>query len=150
TDWLTIGGNAGWLLPPIVTEPGGPFKPSGVPDTLQAFSNVPGANLSRQPNFFHSQGSVAVHTRDYPGHPTSGVLYRAAGTAYWDRTNETFSYNEYEAEGLQTIPVTGSGRWVIALRGWTVMTGVPPGHVIPFYLQPSLGGGNTLRGYKDF
>jgi hypothetical protein len=147
-DWLTVNGELGWLLPPVLKEPGGWFKLS-LPDTQEFFPNQPGASLSRQPNFLHSLVSVAGDTRDYPGHPTSGGLYRAALTTYSDRTNETFSFNEYEAEAMQMIPLVDS-RWVLGLRAWTVMTSVPSGHAIPFYLQPTIGGNNTLRGYKDY
>ena len=36
------------------------------------------------------------------------------------------------------------------LHGWAVGTDVASGQVVPFYLQPSLGGLNTLRGYTDY
>jgi hypothetical protein len=148
-DWLTFYGGGGWLLPPIVTTAAGTFKPS-FPNTLQTFPDAPAASLGRQPNFLHSQAFVTGDTRDHRGHPTSGGYYRAAVTTYSDRTYGTFSFTEYEAEALQMIPVTESRRWVLGLRGWTVMTTVPFGQAIPFYLEPSLGGHTTLRGFSDY
>jgi outer membrane protein assembly factor BamA len=39
---------------------------------------------------------------------------------------------------------------VIALRGWAVFSETSGGNTVPFYLLPSLGGKNTLRGYYDY
>src|SRR6185436_5574349 len=39
---------------------------------------------------------------------------------------------------------------VLAFRGWIVVSDVPEGHEIPFYMLPSLGGHNTLRDYSNF
>ena len=85
-------------------------------------------------------------TRDHRGHPTSGELYRAGLTIYRDQAAGTFSFTEYQLEGLQLVPLSGS-RWVLALRGWAVLTDVPSGHEVPIYLQPTIGGHNTLPIY---
>ena len=39
---------------------------------------------------------------------------------------------------------------MLAFRGWTVFSDVGPGHEIPFYLLPTLGGQNTLRAYHNY
>ena len=45
----------------------------------------------------------------------------------------------------------GGGRVVLALHGWYVGTEArSSGGTVPFYLQPSLGGLNTLRGFTDY
>jgi outer membrane protein assembly factor BamA len=41
-------------------------------------------------------------------------------------------------------------RWVLAFHGWSVMTNVDNRAEVPFYLLPSLGGANTLRGFPDY
>jgi outer membrane translocation and assembly module TamA len=38
----------------------------------------------------------------------------------------------------------------VALHGWEVFTDTSGDSVVPFYLMPSLGGGNTLRGYYNY
>jgi Omp85 superfamily domain len=148
-EWLSIGDKFGWLFQPTVENPGGTFK-KDVPSTLQEFPNEPGVSPSAQPNFLHNQAAIAADTRDYPGHPTSGGLYRVAATSYWDRESGTFSFNEYEAEALQMVPMDLDKRWVIGLRVWTLVSDVPVGHEIPIYLQPALGGQNTLRSYSNY
>jgi hypothetical protein len=47
------------------------------------------------------------------------------------------------------VPLADS-RLVLALRGWLVASDTGDGRVVPFYLQPGLGGHNTLRGYPDY
>jgi len=41
-------------------------------------------------------------------------------------------------------------KWILALHGWEVFSDTSNGDVVPFYLMPSLGGKNTLRGYYDY
>jgi outer membrane protein assembly factor BamA len=36
------------------------------------------------------------------------------------------------------------------VHGWGVISDTSAERDVPFYLMPSLGGGNTLRGYTDF
>lgn len=119
--WLGIGGSAGWLNPSIEAR--------------------------SEPSFLHSEASIVADTRDFAGHPTSGGLYRIAAGRFADRHAGDFSFNRYEAEAAQFLPLAGS-RIVIALHGW--MVGSDAGSRVPFYLQPSLGGANSLRGYADY
>jgi outer membrane protein assembly factor BamA len=39
---------------------------------------------------------------------------------------------------------------VLAFHGWLVGSRTAQGHSVPFYLEPSLGGHNTLRGVTDY
>jgi hypothetical protein len=147
-DWLTFGGEFGWLRQPDLKAPGGTFR-GDFPDTRVVFADQPGASLASQPSFLHGQVDVISDTRDYPAHATRGSLYRAALTIYRDQGAGTFSFSEYEAEAVQLVPVVGK-RWVLVFRGWTVLTDVPAGNEIPIYLQPSIGGHNTLRSYHSY
>jgi hypothetical protein len=148
TDWLTFDGSVGWVGRLELLAPGGAFK-GDFPDSRELFSTDPAMRLTRQPNFLHGDLSVTVDTRDYPNHPTSGGRYRVALTAYSDRTTGTFSFRQYEAEATRLVPLADR-RWVLAFRGWTVLSDVAEGREIPFYLLPALGGHNTLRDYHNF
>jgi outer membrane protein assembly factor BamA len=75
-------------------------------------------------------------------------LYRAAAASYTD-AGDLFSFTRYEAEGAHFLPL-GDSRVVIALHGWLVASDTGEGQIVPFYLQPSLGGHNTLRSYPDY
>jgi hypothetical protein len=145
---LALAGEVGYLRRPTIDSPGGTFKPD-FPETTQLFPTDPGVALSFQPNYLHSEWSITSDTRDHRSHPTYGGLYRAAMTTFSDRSTDTFSFRQYEAEAAHFIPL-GTPSWILALHGWVLASDVQAGHEIPFYLMPSLGGNNTLRGYHNF
>ena len=144
--WLSFGGRFGWVKQPTVSSSVGPFDPD-YPDVALEFPADPG--VAAQTSLLHGGAAVEVDTRDYPSHPTRGGLYRAVAQMYADRDLHQFSFRRYEAEGLQVLPIVGE-RWVIALHGWGVFSDTSAGNSVPFYMLPSLGGDNTLRGYYDY
>jgi hypothetical protein len=146
--WLSIGGELGWLRRPKVSSPGGTFR-SDFPSATVQFPEDPGMSLSFQPTYLHSELSLTADTRDFRGHPTTGSLYRAVISTYSDRSTDTFSFRQYEAEGAEFIRLKGP-TWILAVRGWMVLSDVADGHAVPFYLMPSLGGHSTLRAFSNF
>ena len=144
--WLTINGRLGRLQQPSLSAPTGSFD-RGYPDALTMFPQDPG--VAQPVSFNHADVSVAADTRNHPGHPTAGGLYRAAAAAYSDRDLSQFSFRRYEAEAAQFIPVSRD-RWVLAVHGWGVFSDTRAGNDVPFYMLPSLGGQDTLRGYYDY
>ena len=133
TRWMDIGGEIGWINP-STEHVDGPFLP----------------RLQSERTFVPMQVSATIDTRDFPGHPTSGIMLRGVGARYDDRTSGEMTFDKTEAEAAGFLPI-GGGRVVLALHGWYV--GTEPktaGGSVPFYLQPSLGGVSTLRGYTDY
>ncbi len=145
---LAIGGGIGWLDRPLLRAPGGSFQ-RGSPSTRDVFPNDPAFSLAAQPRYVHGTASATLDTRDFRGHPSSGGLYRASWSVYSDRDAGSFSFRRYETEAAQFVPLLGA-RVVIALHGWFVGSTTEEARVVPFYLAPSLGGSNTLRGYSDY
>jgi hypothetical protein len=123
--WFDINGEIGWLKP-----------------------ELPARSVA-EPEFVHGQVSAMADGRDFPGHPTRGIMLRVAASRYEDRDLGAHSFDRYESEAAAFLPLAGS-RVVLALRGWVVASETDPGQTVPFYLLPSLGGGNTLRGYVDY
>jgi len=148
---LSLTGEVGFLRRPDIMSPGGTFR-SDMPSTASLFAADPGVSDAFQPNFVHSEVSLMSDTRDHRSRPTAGGLYRTAVTTYVDQStsSDLFSFRQYEAEGLQFIPVTRDRHWIFALHAWTVWSDVRPGHQVPFYMQPTIGGNNTLRSYPDY
>jgi hypothetical protein len=144
---LRASGGVGVLSRPRLSSSAGPFD-RGEPDTLAVFADEPGAR-GRQPRFVHADAAIAHDTRDHPGYPRSGGLYRAGWSTYRDRADGTLSFNRWELEAAQFVPVA-RGRGVLALHAWTVFSDPGEAGAVPFYLLPSLGGHNTLRGYADY
>ena len=145
--WFDISTKIGWMEPSIRPRAGAFMRDR--PNTHDVFPNDPVFALSDQPTFVHSEASITADTRDFPDHPTRGGLVRAAAANFSDRDTGVFSFKRYEGEAAGFLPLAGS-RVVVALRGWLVASDTGAGQSVPFYLQPSLGGHNTLRGYSDY
>ena len=148
TTWLSIRGRAGWLHSPDLRDPVGHFQ-RGNPSTLDVFTSDPALLRGTQPNYLHGDLALVADTRDHRSHPVHGGLYRAAWSTYSDRENGSFSFNRYELEAAHFVPLS-SERVVLALHGWSAMTDTAGRSRVPFYMEPSLGGNNTLRGYDDY
>jgi hypothetical protein len=146
--WLAIAGRVGWLDGSSVSSATGPFNRDYL-DAQATFPDDPAMTIAGKPYFLHSEIAIMADTRDYPGHPTSGALYRASAGAYSDRNLDAYSFRRYEVEGAQFVPLFDDA-WIIALRGWGVFSDTSAGHAVPFYMTPSLGGANTIRGYPNY
>ena len=144
--WLAVNGTFGWLRHPTLSSASGWFS-RDFADTLATFPADPG--VAEQPDFLHGSVSITADTREHPGYARRGGVYRASVSAYGDRDDGRFSFRQYEVEGVQYIPVTAE-TWTLAFHGWGVFSDTSSGNVVPFYLLPSLGGQNTLRGYTDY
>jgi len=145
--WLSVSARAGEIVQPVLSTMTG--RHVAYPDTTDLFSESTAPGIRTQPSFLHGDVSVVADRRDHPGHPTTGGMYRATVAASSDRDAGTNSFRRYEIEASQFVPLVGKA-WVLALHGWEVFSDTSNGNVVPFYLMPSLGGQNTLRGYYDY
>jgi outer membrane protein assembly factor BamA len=92
---------------------------------------------------------VDFDTRDEPGNPRDGGLYLAKWNSYRDRSLGLYDFGQFDAEVQRYIPFFNQRR-VIALRAKTTLTRTDNDQTIPFYLLPTLGGSEDLRGFADF
>ena len=146
--WLSMSGRLGWIHQPNLSTMTG--RSVSYPNTIDRFAENGAPGIGTQPpSFLHGEISVAADSRDHAGHPTSGGLYRGAAAAYSDRDAGIYSFRRYELEASQFVPLF-TKKWVLAMHGWEVFSDTTSGHLVPFYLMPSLGGQNTLRGYYDY
>lgn len=145
---VAIEGTLGWLRSPRLLPPGGVFLP-GTPDTRTMFPDEAAFERERQPSYLHGGVTVIADTRDYRSHPTRGSVARAAWTAYDERDAGPFRFERYEAEAATFVPLQ-QARYVVAAHGWLLATRIRGDAVVPFYLEPSLGGSTTLRSYPDY
>jgi hypothetical protein len=146
--WLSFEGEIGRLGAPRVSASTGPFD-QRFPDAPLMFVSDPGFDVAKQPGFVRGELSLTADSRDYPGHPSSGGLYRLAWSRYADRDLNAFSFDLSEIEATRFVPVV-PGRWIVAVHGWTVIADTAAGQRIPVYLLPSLGGSTTLRSFADY
>lgn len=147
TPWLSVIGRFGRIHQGDLDRKGG--RKVAYPDTLDVFTDATAPGLARQPDFLHGDISLVADTRNHRGHPTDGGQYRVTVASYVDREFATYTSRRYEVEGSQFVPVA-SGRLVLALHAWEVFSDTAQGQTVPFYLLPTLGGPNTLRGYEDY
>ena len=131
-EWMSVGTQVGWMSPSIRQREGNLVL--AAPD---------------ERTFVPTQAWIAVDTRDFPGHPTRGTLVRAAVARYDDRDGGAFTFTRYESEAAGFIPLADS-RVVVAVHGWLAASDTDEGRSVPFYLQPSLGGHNSLRSYDAY
>lgn len=146
--WLTFGGRGGWLRRPTIDVAGGTFL-RDYPAVRDLFPNDPVFAVAEQPAYVTGELSVTADTRDHRSHPRRGGLYRSSWTRYWARDLAAFSFQRFEVEGAQFVPLASS-RVTLALHGWLAASDTAEGSVVPFYLMPSLGGNNTLRAYSNY
>jgi Omp85 superfamily domain len=141
--FFSVGAEAEFLAPRIDrgTAP-------GFPPVQDVFSDVAAPGLARQANFIHTSAFAQIDYRR-PLNARQGGWYRVDVSRYSDRTNGEFSFRRIEAEIRQYASILAERR-VLAVRGWLATTDVDPGGRIPFYLQPALGGNDTLRGFRAF
>lgn len=145
--WIAIDGMVGWLDRPTLSSSTGWFG-SGMPDSQVVFPTDPGVGV-RPPSYLHGELAVTADTRDFPGYPSRGAVYRASMSRYADRDLDAFGFRQYQVEGVQFLPIVPQ-KWVVAVHAWGVFTDVASGQTVPFYMLPSLGGGNTLRGDRNY
>jgi hypothetical protein len=152
-----ISGRAGVRLVPAVMVGGGlaflsPNTGEGKDDrfppipNLFAAQEVPG--YATNVDFVRSSGFVEVDYRE-PLNARRGGFYRLDLSHYGDRDGGAFSFTRTDVDLQQFIGFFADRR-VIALRGFFSTSEASDDSVVPFYLMPTLGGNDTLRGFRNY
>ena len=117
--------------------------------TEQIFSPAVTPGIDRQSDFLQGGIFAQYDYRDIPGGPRSGGNYVARLMYNQDRDLKLHTFRKLDLEVQQYIPLFNARR-VIALRGKSELTYKNGGNTVPFYMQPTLGGSNDLRGFRPF
>jgi outer membrane protein assembly factor BamA len=102
-----------------------------------------------QPDFLRKDASAAFDWRDNPRHPHAGGRYAVEFSDFEDRDLNAFSFRRVAVDLQQYVPVPDRYR-TVALRAAAVFTDPHAGQHVPFYFQPTLGGSQALRGFREF
>jgi hypothetical protein len=152
-----VGGRAGVRLAPFVLVGAGLTtinprvgggKEDGVPTTEDLFTPETAPGIDADVNYVVSTGFVEV---DYsrPLNARRGGSYRVDFSRFNDRRDGNWSFTRTDIDLRQYVSFLADRR-VLALRGWySTTTADEGGSGIPFYLMPSLGGSDTLRGFRS-
>ena len=119
------------------TQIGDVFPPASIPGLIE------------QTDFLRGGFFVQFDNRDIPGTPRKGGNYAARFVYYDDRDLKRHSHRRLDLDAQHYIPFFNRKR-VIALRAKTIMTFANGSAVVPFYMQPVLGGSDDLRGFRQW
>jgi hypothetical protein len=136
--WVVFGGSA--ALEDFSTKPGSGSKPSI--ETLFNAATAPG--FLSAPRYLHAVASAGIDSRPAAGYARRGGLYQMTFHHY-DDTDQTYTFSRVDAEAIQHIPILREN-WVVSLRG-RVQTTLDDADLVPYFLLPSLGSGDTLRAF---
>ena len=139
--WLPIRGSLGYEQ--WNTEQGSGDYPS-IENRFNA-NTAPG--LGADPGYVHTKFSTAIDWRRSPGYTRTGGLYGVTFHDYHNTSGGLYSFQKLDAEVIQHVPLLRE-TWVLAARG-RMETTLNDNDVIPYFLLPALGSGNTLRGYSS-
>ena len=115
--------------------------------TEQQFDPQVAPGIDHQTNFWRGGGLLEYDWRDKPSGATSGGKYSAQFVRYLDENLGRYSFYRLDLDAWQYIPLFNHTR-AIALHGASSLTDTNRNQVVPFYLQPTLGGPDSLRGYR--
>jgi len=144
-SWLRLGARLGYLTPRVGTGRDREF-----PSIEELFGDDTVPGLIAQPDFVHGELSAEVDYRDAAGNPTSGGFYRAAYSAWNDRTLEAYNFQRFEATITQYRPLTADRKHGISGHVGLTFVNNAPGDRVPFYALPYVGGADTIRSYREF
>jgi hypothetical protein len=141
---LTVGYIVGGLLVHV-----GPGDLSGTPPTQQLFTETNTPGLTQQSNFLTGTTTVQLDL-SRPGFSNPiGLQVEADDSQFFDRSGNQANFHLLETQATYYQPITNGMRTLVfRVRNETAF---PEDHqVVPFYLQPTLGGPDDLRGYDRY
>lgn len=143
---LRVGASVGYLAPR--TGRSNSSRLPAIPDVFGegAASGAPG--FGTRPSFVKTSAFFDVDYRE-PLNARRGGWYRVDFTRYSDRQDGTWTFTRTDVDLQQFIGLFADRR-VIALRAYVSSSEAEDGATIPFYLMPSLGGNDTLRGFRNY
>ena len=156
-DATTIGGRAGVRPAPIMTIGGGvehvqPRVGGGTDDSLPSifvrFDEATAPGVTGQPNYVRSLAFVDIDWRR-PLNARNGGWYRLEFSHYDDRKGSGYTFDRFDVDVRQFVSFL-SERRVLVGRVFVSSADVQNANQVPFYLMPTLGGNDSLRGYRDY
>ena len=148
----------------------GPGTSSSIPSTETVFGPAQAPGIDVQSNFARAAylidfnyldsgidyGNILFNYRnapfDYryvPLNPRKGIRAVAGWQQYFDIVHGDFSFGRLSADAEGYIPFWNKKR-VIALHAGTELSYHRNDQVVPFYLQPTLGGPDDNRGFRRY
>ena len=127
----------------------GPGTNGAVTPTNEKFgpAQAPGINMTT--NYLNAGCAVPLDFRDNPGYPHKGTAVFLGYRRSYAEDDSQFSFHRMSVEAEHYIPFFNEKR-VIALHAETELSFHGPNQVVPFYMQPTLGANDDLRGFRPW
>jgi outer membrane translocation and assembly module TamA len=113
------------------------------------FTPLTAPGIDQQTSYWRGGGFLQLDWSDRDWASTSGGKYSAQYLRYLDRELDRLSFLRLDFDAAHYIPLFNHTR-VIALHGATSLTKTNGTQRVPFYMQPTLGGADSLRGYASY
>jgi hypothetical protein len=141
---LSAGYSVGGLLVNV-----GPGDRGGWPSTDKIFNEANTPGLEKQSNFITGTASITVNLTNPSFSNPKGLILEAQDTQFWDQSGNNSSFHLLQTQVTYYVPFI-NGMRTLAFRARNETTFQADGQQVPFYLQPTLGGPDDLRGYERY
>ena len=141
---LTAGYSVGGLLVHV-----GPGDQGGWPSTGSIYTEANTPGLQKQSDFAVGTSIVDLDLTHPSYDSPSGLDLEANDSQFWDQSGNHASFHLLQTQATYYVPFwNGMRTLVFRARNETTFHG--PDQQVPFYLQPTLGGPDDLRGYERY
>jgi outer membrane protein assembly factor BamA len=120
-----------------------------MPSSTEVFSAEEMPGVHDRPAFVVIQPFLEFATVDRAVNDRSGGVYRFSVVQYRDQNLDRYSFVRWEGDARHYFSFAKDTR-TIALRAVAASTRPDANQEVPFYMQPTLGGARSLRGYRTF
>ena len=127
----------------------GPGKDEDHPSIEELFRPADAPGLETQPNYRNFGAFVEMDHRDDRYDPTRGGFYSLRWTHWHDRKLGRFHFRRWEVDVRHFFP-SFERRSTVAVRAATTLSETGNSGEVPFFLKPTAGGGNDIRGYHQY
>jgi hypothetical protein len=127
----------------------GPGDRGGWTSTDQIFNEANTPGLGKQSNFITGTASITANLTSPGFSNPKGLVLEAQDTQFQDQSGNNSSFHLLQTQATYYVPFI-NGMRALAFRARNETTFHADGQQVPFYLQPTLGGPNDLRGYERY
>ena len=118
------------------------------PSVDNVFTPVTLPGLGTTTTYLHTRATAGFDWRPSAGYARRGGFYGVTAHDYHDRDNQ-LGFRQVDYEVIQHVPILREA-WTLSLRGIARTTALKDGQQVPFFMTPSLGGGDDLRGFSSW
>jgi hypothetical protein len=138
-----LGGGIEYLNPRL-----GSGQDQRFPSIEEIFDPTTAPGLGQAVDYLRSMAFLEIDYRE-PKNARRGGWYRVEFSHVDDRTSGTYTFNRIDTDLRQFVGFLADRR-VLAARLFVSTSDTAGGQIMPFYLMPTLGGNDTLRGFREY